>query len=110
MRGHNDQTLAVSRFRDGTRRDEAEVIDLVQLPLGTRPTPICGVEFDEVDRLREMDCDFYQSCLGFAAQVRWRSFHCRQCPRHPGRVARNPAAASAEPRPMPYNVIPIRED
>ncbi len=109
MRGHNDQTLAVSRSPDGIRQDEAEVIDLVKLPLGTRPTPICSVEFDEVPSLRQMDCDHYQRCLGFAAQVRWRSFHCKQCPRHPHRVAKDPSAAHQAPRPLPDNVIPLRE-
>ncbi|MBX2812303.1 MAG: hypothetical protein KTR25_10860 [Myxococcales bacterium] len=66
-------------------RDEqlAEVIDLVMLPLGARPTPVAYVEWEEVPLLRVLACESYHRCLAFAAQVRWKSFHCRQCPRNP---------------------------
>lgn len=70
------------------RADGAEVIDLVHLPRGTRPTPIAYLEYDEVGQCRSMDCDFYAQCLAFAARVRWKSFHCRQCPQHPERAAK----------------------
>lgn len=63
----------------------AEVIDLVQLPLGARPTPVASVDWDEVPRLRVLDCESYQRCLSFVSRVRWKSFHCRQCPRNPAR-------------------------
>ena len=63
----------------------AEIIDLVQLPIGARPTPLAWVDWDEVPVLRILDCESYQRCLGFASQVRWKSFHCRQCPRNPAR-------------------------
>ncbi len=65
--------------------DQAEVIDLVQLPRGTRPTPIAYLEVEEVDRCRVLSCAHYAACLQFAAQVSWKSFHCRQCPQHPER-------------------------
>ena len=77
-------TLAVSRHRSEPR--DAEVIDLVHLPAGTRPTPIAYIDYEEVGRLRVMECEHYQQCLQFAAEVRWRSFHCRQCPKNPDRV------------------------
>ena len=74
-------TVAVSRVRTDTSRDDyAEIIDLVHLPRGTRPTPIAYLDYEEVPRCRALDCEFYQKCLEFAARVRWRSFHCRQCP------------------------------
>jgi hypothetical protein len=60
----------------------AEVIDLVHLPSGTRPTPIAYLDYDDVDRCREMDCVYYNQCLSFTARVRWSSFHCRQCPQY----------------------------
>ena len=61
----------------------AEVIDLVLLPHGARPTPLAYVDWDEVPKLRILACDSYPRCLAFVAQVRWKSFHCRQCPRNP---------------------------
>ncbi len=89
---HGSSTLALARTpRDA---DDAEIIDLVQLPRGTRPTPIACLEYEEVARCRQMDCDYYQSCLNFAARVRWRSFHCRQCPLHPDRTARAQGAGA----------------
>ncbi len=80
-------TLAVSREKlGGARRHDADVIDLVQLPRGTRPTPNAYLDHDEVETRREMTCDYYHACLSFAARVRWKSFHCRQCPQHPERA------------------------
>jgi hypothetical protein len=79
-------TLAVARSKTDARRQDADIIDLVQLPRGTRPTPIAYLDYDEVQTRRQMDCDYYQSCLSFAARVRWKSFHCRQCPQHPERA------------------------
>ena len=64
----------------------AEIIDLVRLPRGTRPTPVAYLDYDEVERCREMECGYYQSCLEFAARVRWKSFHCRQCPQNAHRL------------------------
>lgn len=78
-------TLAVARGKTD-RHTDADIIDLVQLPRGTRPTPIAYLDYDEVQTRRQMDCDYYHSCLSFAARVRWKSFHCRQCPQHPERV------------------------
>ena len=72
--------------REENTPNEAEVIDLVQLPRGTRPTPMAILEYHEVERCRVMDCEVYQVCLSFAARVRWKSFHCRQCPRNPDRL------------------------
>jgi len=86
--------LAVSRHRNEPR--DAEVIDLVHLPTGTRPTPIAYIDYEEVGRLRVMECEHYQQCLQFAAEVRWRSFHCRQCPKNPERVrSRDPDPGTA---------------
>jgi hypothetical protein len=86
---HGGSTLALSRIREDA--EDAEVIDLVQLPRGTRPTPIAYLDIEEVDRCRVIDCGHYQSCLNFAARVQWRSFHCRQCPHHPEREAADTA-------------------
>lgn len=88
MTGSNNRgsTLAVARAKSDSEH-EADIIDLVQLPRGTRPTPIAYLDYDEVDTRRQMDCEDYQSCLSFAARVRWKSFHCRQCQRHPDRSA-----------------------
>lgn len=85
---HGAKSFALSRDRQDRRRedDEAEIIDLVHLPKGTRPTPIAYLDFEEVERLRVMDCGFYQACLTFVAEVGWRSFHCRQCPENPARI------------------------
>lgn len=91
---HGNSTLALSRAQKDA--DDAEIIDLVQLPRGTRPTPIACLEYEEVARCRQMDCAYYQSCLNFAARVRWRSFHCRQCPLHPERLAKAQAAEGTE--------------
>jgi hypothetical protein len=71
---------AFAKSRD--RELGAEVIDLVHLPSGTRPTPIAYLDYDDVDRCREMDCVYYNQCLSFTARVRWQSFHCRQCPQY----------------------------
>lgn len=58
----------------------AEVIPLVQLPSRARPTPIASLDLEEVTRCRALDCTEYNRCLEFVARVRWKSFHCRQCP------------------------------
>ena len=81
--------LAVPRPpKGGEQQGElAEVIDLVQLPLGSRPTPIAYLDYEEIQRTRVLSCGSYQRCLSFAAQVRWKSFHCRQCPQHPTKVS-----------------------
>ena len=85
---HGGKSFALSRDQDRRRDDdEAEIIDLVHLPRGTRPTPIAYLDFEEVERLRVMRCHFYQDCLTFAAEVKWRSFHCRQCPENPARAS-----------------------
>lgn len=72
--------------RPRTPRDDADVIDLVHLPTGTRPTPVAYLDYEEIARCRVMECEHYQTCLAFAAEVRWRSFHCRQCPKNPDRI------------------------
>lgn len=106
-RQSNGSHLALSRQRHERREpDGAEVIDLVHLPRGTRPTPIAYLDFEEVERLREMGCEHYQSCLTFAAEVRWRSFHCRQCPENPARKA---LASEQEAAPSPAAAAKIIE-
>jgi hypothetical protein len=60
----------------------AEIIDLVQLPSGARPTPFAELSYLEVPRARAMDCDTYHDCLSLAARVHWVGFHCRQCPKY----------------------------
>lgn len=67
---------------DPLLRDQAEVIDLVHIPAGTRPTPFAGLDYDEVMRCRVLDCGTYSDCLNFAARLQWPSFHCRQCPKY----------------------------
>jgi hypothetical protein len=62
--------------------DSADVIDLVHLPHGTRPTPFASLEYEEVQRCRVLDCGTYAACLAFAARLQWPSFHCRQCPKY----------------------------
>lgn len=100
-------TVAVARARrEGPGSSYAEVIDLVHLPRGTRPTPIAFLEYEEVNRCRVMDCMFYQQCLNFAARVQWRSFHCRQCPHHPDRVAGARIPCSDDPRPASVIRLP----
>jgi len=44
------------------------------------------VHFEEVERLRVLECEDYQGCLTFVSEVKWRSFHCRQCPKNPDRL------------------------
>ncbi len=75
-------TRAVAVERTSENDDRAEVIDLVHLPPGTRPTPFASIEYDEVNRCRVLDCGTYNECLSFAARVQWPSFHCRQCPKY----------------------------
>ena len=81
------RALAIPRPPSSDDAELAEVIDLVQIPLGARPTPVAYVDWEEVPRLRVLECESYQRCLSFVAQVRWKSFHCRQCPRSPNRVS-----------------------
>jgi hypothetical protein len=64
------------------RPDASEVIDLVHLPPGTRPTPFASIDYEEVYRCRVLDCGTYNACLAFAARLQWPSFHCRQCPKY----------------------------
>ena len=78
----------------------------MRLPRGTRPTPIAYVDFEEVERLRVMDCQHYQSCLTFAAEVSWRSFHCRQCPENPERKANRPVELVEDEAP-PAQIIEL---
>lgn len=86
--------MAVPRPAQSDDSELAEVIDLVLLPSGARPTPVASVEWEEVPRLRVLGCDSYQRCLSFVARVRWKSFHCRQCPRNPGTSTSRPGQAS----------------
>ena len=85
MRSFRDSSgisaVAVER-RDRSPDDEAEVIDLVHLPPGTRPTPFASIEIEEVNRCRVLDCSTYSACLSFAARLLWPSFHCRQGPKY----------------------------
>ncbi|MCK6552139.1 hypothetical protein L6R52_40285 [Myxococcota bacterium] len=74
--------MALERRDPSVDEDGAEVIDLVHLPSGTRPTPFASLEYGEVTRCRVLDCSTYASCLAFAARLQWPSFHCRQCPRY----------------------------
>ncbi|MBI4821754.1 MAG: hypothetical protein HY791_36170 [Deltaproteobacteria bacterium] len=57
------------------------VIELARLPLGAHPMPFAELHIEEVPEARNLDCRSYSGCLDFAAHVRWRSFHCRRCPR-----------------------------
>lgn len=91
---HSPRALAIPRPAHGDDAELAEVIDLVQLPLGARPTPLAYIEWEEVPRLRVLECDSYRRCLGFVSRVRWKSFHCRQCPRNPARAG-EPAPSEA---------------
>lgn len=84
----------------------AEVIDLVHLPTGTRPTPIAYLDYDDVDRCREMDCLYYAQCLSFSARVRWRSWHCRQCPQY--KAMRGELVSGDERTAGPAAVIKLR--
>lgn len=95
-RGPSGGTLPLFRTRPGRARavDEAEIIDLVRLPTGTRPTPVAYLEYGEIASCRVMGCEHYQTCLTFAAEVRWRSFHCKQCPKHPDRREPDSGAAN----------------
>lgn len=74
--------MAVERRDPSADEEGADVIDLVHLPSGTRPTPFASLEYSEVSRCRVLDCTTYASCLAFAARLQWPSFHCRQCPRY----------------------------
>ena len=58
----------------------AEIIDLVKLPVGARPVPYAGLEYEEVPASRYLDCDSYGACLDFVASIRWVGFSCRRCP------------------------------
>ncbi|MCB9653077.1 MAG: hypothetical protein H6729_02950 [Deltaproteobacteria bacterium] len=100
--------LAIGRVTGRSEPNQAEVIDLVHLPRGTRPTPIAYLDYEEVERCRHLNCDFYQSCLAFASHVRWRSFHCRQCPLSPERVHNTVRGATHEPSPGLASVIDLR--
>lgn len=85
MRSFKDRegvTIAVAKGRDRLPAHEgAEVIDLIQLPSGSRPRPFAELEIDEVPRSRSLSCDRYDECLSFAAHAKWRGFSCRTCPR-----------------------------
>ena len=75
-------TVAVAKERERSSTcDGAEVIDLIQLPSGSRPRPFAELEIDEVPRSRLLTCDRYDECLSFAAHAKWRGFSCRTCPR-----------------------------
>jgi hypothetical protein len=76
------RAVAVERVDTLQDDDSADVIDLVHLPHGTRPTPFAGLEYDEVQRCRVLTCGTYAACLAFAARLQWPSFHCRQCPKY----------------------------
>ncbi len=96
MRSFKDRegvTIAVAKGRDRLPAGEgAEVIDLIQLPSGSRPRPFAELEIDEVPRSRSLSCDRYDECLGFAAHAKWRGFSCRACPRFPRGVVAEPEA------------------
>lgn len=85
MRSFKDRegvTIAVAKERDRPSACAgAEVIDLIQLPSGSRPRPFAELEIDEVPRSRSLSCDRYDDCLSFAAHAKWRGFSCRTCPR-----------------------------
>ncbi|GEM_PF-1766418 len=69
---------------DEAETEGAEIIDLVQLPAGSRPFPRVELELDEVEIARALHCESYNACLSFAATVKWRGFHCRRCPKFHG--------------------------
>ncbi len=91
-------SLALDRERKTAT--EAEVVDLVRLPAGTSPATIADLEFDEVETRRYMECEHYQTCLNFAAEVRWRSFHCRQCEKNPEYLTPERRRTLGEPAPV----------
>jgi len=72
---------ALAVAREDERREGAEIIDLVHLPVGARPQPRAELDYEEVEDARLMHCASYNDCLAFAASVRWQGFHCRRCPR-----------------------------
>lgn len=101
MRSFRDSagfTLAVALERKDPAADDdsAEVIDLVHLPSGTRPTPFASLEYAEVQRCRMLDCGTYAACLAFAARLQWPSFHCRQCPKYCAEEDRGRFGAATE--------------
>lgn len=102
-------TVALARPRDEyPSEDSADVIDLVHLPRGTRPTPIASVHFEEVERLRVLECEDYQGCLTFVSEVKWRSFHCRQCPKNPDRIGAQSAQEEVRAAGQNASVIKLR--
>lgn len=106
MTSKNQEAFAKARQDRGESDEGAEIIDLVHLPQGTRPTPIAYLEYDDVDRCREMDCGYYNQCLSFTARVRWNSFHCRQCPQY--RAMRGEAVDESVRERGPAHVIKLR--
>lgn len=86
MRRPAPAELAIARARPPSEAGGAEIIDLIRLPLNTRPTPMVPLDFEDVSRCRDLDCPHYQRCLKFCATVRWKSFHCRQCPQRSAAV------------------------
>ena len=75
-----DRSREASHGRNSGCNNWAEVIDLVRLPVGARPVPYAGLEYEEVPASRHLDCDTYGACLDFVASIRWVGFSCRRCP------------------------------
>lgn len=80
LNGPDRSTLARTREPEQGADEGAEIIDLVQLPIGARPMPRVELEPEEVDDARALDCENYNGCLAVAAQAKWPGFHCRRCP------------------------------
>jgi hypothetical protein len=78
--GRHARPPHASNDRNTSCEKWAEVIDLVKLPVGARPIPYAGLEYEEVPASRHLDCDTYGACLDFVASIRWVGFSCRRCP------------------------------
>jgi hypothetical protein len=81
----------------GSSDGAAQVVALVRLPQGSRPIPIAYLEYDEIERCRQLACPDYQGCLTFAAEERWKSFHCRQCPKSRPQAPESPTRPQRTP-------------
>lgn len=77
------------------RQQTAQVIDLVRLPRGARPIPFSELDWEEVLAARSLDCDSYNDCLAFVANLRWRGFSCRRCPFLTGNTPCNDEVAAS---------------
>lgn len=66
--------------RGGRPRTKDLVIPAPNGPMNPRRLDVPeNLSIESVEYYKQSDCNYYETCLDYAARCMWNQFHCREC-------------------------------